>query len=99
MARPGGRCARANKPPRPLRGRGWGEGSSLVGDAGDENMMQNQVVVVTGAARGIGRYIAHTFAEAGANLVVADIDSLDNVSRELRKLEAEALAVNTNVRD
>lgn len=62
-------------------------------------MMQGQVVVVTGAARGIGRWIAHTYAKAGASLVVADIESLDNVARELREMESEALAVNTDVRD
>jgi len=62
-------------------------------------MLQNQVVIVTGAARGIGRYIAHTFGRAGANLVVADIDSLDNVARELREMEADVLAVAADVRN
>jgi len=62
-------------------------------------MLQNQVVIVTGAARGIGRYIAHTFARAGANLVVADIDSLDNVAHELREMEADVLAVPADVRN
>jgi len=62
-------------------------------------MLQNQVVVVTGAARGIGRYIAHTFGRAGANLVVADIDSLDNVARELREMEADVLVVPADVRN
>lgn len=62
-------------------------------------MLQNQVVIVTGAARGIGRYIAHTFARAGASLVVADIDSLDNVARELREMEADVLAVPADVRN
>jgi len=62
-------------------------------------MLQNQVVIVTGAARGIGRYIAHTCARAGANLVVADIDSLDNVAHELREMEADVLAVPADVRN
>jgi NAD(P)-dependent dehydrogenase (short-subunit alcohol dehydrogenase family) len=35
--------------------------------------LNDQVVIVTGAARGIGRYIAHTFGRAGAKLVVATL--------------------------
>ena len=62
-------------------------------------MMQNKVVVVTGAARGIGRYITHTFAKAGAELVVSDIGSLDNVVREVREMEVEVLPVAADVRD
>ncbi len=61
--------------------------------------MEGQVVIVTGAAKGIGRYIAHTFAKAGANLVVADVDSLDKVSGEVREMEVDVLAVPTDVRD
>ncbi|WP_026425032.1 SDR family oxidoreductase [Actinokineospora inagensis] len=34
----------------------------------------NQLVVVTGAGRGIGRATAHAFADQGAEVVVADID-------------------------
>lgn len=62
-------------------------------------MMENQVVVVTGAARGIGRYITHSFARAGAHLVVADVGSLENVTREVREMEVEVLPVTTDVRD
>jgi len=62
-------------------------------------MMEGQVVIVTGAAKGIGRYITHTFAKAGANLVVTDIDSLDKVAGEVREMEAEVLAVPCDVRD
>jgi len=62
-------------------------------------MMESQVVIVTGAARGIGRYISHTFADAGANLVVADVGSLDNVVRELREKEVDVLPVAADVRD
>src|SRR2546429_6294510 len=62
-------------------------------------MLENQVVVVTGASKGIGRYIAHTFAQAGAKLVLADVDSLDNVVREVKEMEADVLPVKTDVRD
>ncbi|MVT64518.1 SDR family oxidoreductase [Bradyrhizobium pachyrhizi] len=48
---------------------------------------QGQTVVVTGAASGIGVVIAHHFADAGANLVLSDIDEkrlgavADDISR------------------
>src|SRR5438105_12840434 len=34
----------------------------------------DRVVIVTGAAQGLGREYAHAFAEAGATVVVADLD-------------------------
>jgi 3-oxoacyl-[acyl-carrier protein] reductase len=37
--------------------------------------LHNKVVVITGAAHGIGRAYARRFAEEGAQVVVADIDS------------------------
>jgi NAD(P)-dependent dehydrogenase (short-subunit alcohol dehydrogenase family) len=63
--------------------------------------MQGKTVIVTGAAMGIGRFIAHTFAKDGANVVIGDIEDegLATVSAELRGLGAEALAQKTNVRD
>ncbi len=60
-------------------------------------MLENQVVVVTGSARGIGRYIAHTFAKEGAHLAVADIEPLDKVAGELKEMEADVLAVSADV--
>jgi 3-oxoacyl-[acyl-carrier protein] reductase len=37
--------------------------------------LQNKVIVITGAAHGIGKAYARRFAEEGARVVVADIDS------------------------
>lgn len=63
--------------------------------------MHSKLVIVTGAAKGIGRYAAHTLAKAGAKLVLADTDAerLVKTSGEIQKLGAEALAVPTDVRD
>lgn len=46
---------------------------------------KGQTVVVTGAASGIGAVIAQHFAEAGANLVVSDVDEerLGKVAEEI----------------
>jgi 3-hydroxybutyrate dehydrogenase len=37
--------------------------------------LENRVAVITGAARGIGKEIAQTFARAGATVVIADRDA------------------------
>src|ERR1700761_6719367 len=39
-----------------------------------QNRFAGQVVVVTGAAKGIGAVIAQHFAEQGSRLVIADVD-------------------------
>lgn len=58
-----------------------------------------KVAIITGSARGIGRYVARTFGEAGARVVVADVSPLDNVMEDLKDTGAEALAVPADVRD
>lgn len=37
-------------------------------------ILRNKVAIVTGAAHGIGRAIADRFAEAGANVIIADLE-------------------------
>jgi len=58
---------------------------------------RERVFLITGAARGIGRYIAKSFADAGTKLAVVDIRPLDTVARELKEREAETLAITADV--
>ena len=63
--------------------------------------LQGRVAIVTGAAQGIGRAIAETLAEAGADIVVADLDparSKDTVAA-VEKVGRKALNVKVNVAD
>ncbi|WP_455377705.1 3-oxoacyl-[acyl-carrier-protein] reductase [Petrachloros mirabilis] len=63
--------------------------------------LQGRVAIVTGAAQGIGRAIAEKLAEAGADIVVADLDparSKDTVAA-VEKLGRKALNVKVNVAD
>ncbi len=59
----------------------------------------DQVVVVTGASRGIGRAIALVFAQAGARLALVSrtADALEAVAVEVRAVGAEALVLPTDV--
>src|SRR3970040_1086441 len=69
--------------------------------SGEGKRMQGRVVIVTGAAKGIGRHAAHTLVKAGARVVLADTDveRMRKTFNELQALKAEALAVTTDVRD
>lgn len=62
-------------------------------------MNTKQVVLVTGASRGIGRSVALAFAERGAKLVLAarNPDRLTQVEREVREIGADVLAVPADV--
>jgi NAD(P)-dependent dehydrogenase (short-subunit alcohol dehydrogenase family) len=57
--------------------------------------------VVTGAARGLGKYMSEALALYGSNIVVADIDIniAEKTARELRKNNIEAIAIKMDVRD
>lgn len=56
-----------------------------------ERRFENSVVMITGAAGGFGAAAAHRFAEAGATLVLSDIekDGLQVVGRELDAIGAD----------
>ena len=58
-----------------------------------------KVAVVTGAAQGIGRSIAHRLARDGFALTVVDINAkaLDEVKRELEDLGTETLALTADL--
>jgi len=63
--------------------------------------LQGRVAIVTGAAQGIGRAIAESLAQAGADIAVADLDpgrSVETVGA-VEKLGRKALNVKVNVAD
>ncbi len=61
--------------------------------------LSGKLAIVTGAGRGIGAAIAETFARAGADLVIADIneDSARKVAERTEHIGRKALAVKTDV--
>jgi NAD(P)-dependent dehydrogenase (short-subunit alcohol dehydrogenase family) len=63
-------------------------------------MLKDQVTLITGGAKGIGRRIALTYADEGARVVVADVDRdrLRHTERELRGKVEHVLAVEVDVR-
>jgi NAD(P)-dependent dehydrogenase (short-subunit alcohol dehydrogenase family) len=63
-------------------------------------MLHGKVIVITGGAKGIGRYAAHTIAQAGGTVILVDIDTqrLYQTSAELHDLKCEVLAVCADVR-
>lgn len=65
------------------------------------NRMQGKVVVVTGAAKGMGRSHALLMASEGARLVVADVDEVGvaAVVRDISDAGGTAMAVTLNVTD
>src|SRR5436309_807862 len=65
------------------------------------SLLTNKTVIITGAAKGIGRGIAIEMAREGADVVVADIDEEESQKTIdlIRGLEGSCLAVPTDVRD
>lgn len=64
-------------------------------------MFQNQVVIVTGAARGIGAATAKLFAQQGAQVVINDLDAtvLEATAKEIEAAGGTVLAVAGSVTD
>jgi NAD(P)-dependent dehydrogenase (short-subunit alcohol dehydrogenase family) len=69
------------------------------GEGGDMRDVAGKVAVITGAASGIGRGMAESFADAGMKIVLADIeqDALAKTTEALRGAGADAHAVVTDV--
>lgn len=65
------------------------------------NDLQDKIVIITGAARGIGRGIAKAMAREGASIVVADIDPspFEDVRADLEQFGGQVLLVPCDVRD
>src|SRR5258705_10463113 len=62
--------------------------------------LKDKVVIVTGGGHGIGRAYCHGFAEAGAKVIVADIDApaAEQVAGEvIQQFDGKALAAKTDV--
>ena len=58
-----------------------------------------KVALVTGSGRGIGKAIAMTFARAGADIVVVDMDlpSAERTAKEISALGRKAVAFKVDV--
>jgi 3-oxoacyl-[acyl-carrier protein] reductase len=64
------------------------------------NLLDDRVAVITGGARGIGLQIAHTYARAGAAVVIADIDAeagAAGAAAVASEHGTDALAIGTDV--
>ena len=46
-------------------------------------LLEDKVAVITGCAGGVGRATAHRFSEAGAKLILADIQDATELAREV----------------
>ena len=67
----------------------------------DAFRLDGKVAIVTGAGRGIGASIARTFADAGADIVLAarTKEQLDEVAADVRAAGREALVIPADVNE
>lgn len=59
--------------------------------------LEGRVVIVTGAARGLGRDYARYFANDGANVVLADVKNTEAAAAEAAKAGPRCIGVDTDV--
>ncbi len=62
-------------------------------------MLNGKVVIVTGGAKGIGRYAANVYADAGARISIWDIALEENSTKELEAKGVEVLPLQVDVRN
>ena len=62
--------------------------------------LTGKVAIITGAARGIGRVLAQGLAQAGAKVVIGDINQVgaEQTVQLLQEAGGEAIAIETDVR-
>ena len=60
--------------------------------------LEGRAALITGGRRGIGKAIALVFAQAGADIAVADIENADDAVQEIRNLGRRSLAIRVDVR-
>jgi 3-hydroxy acid dehydrogenase / malonic semialdehyde reductase len=63
--------------------------------------IQNQIVLITGASSGIGAACAKTFAQAGANLIIAArrLDRLETLAKQLQSFNVQVYPLQLDVCD
>jgi NAD(P)-dependent dehydrogenase (short-subunit alcohol dehydrogenase family) len=61
--------------------------------------VRGKVILITGAARGIGREFATAFAAAGASILVADINDCSETLDLVRREQGQGIAVTMDVTD
>jgi NAD(P)-dependent dehydrogenase (short-subunit alcohol dehydrogenase family) len=69
----------------------------FVGKEGEQMRLKNKVVIITGAAQGIGAAFAIGFAKEGAKIVIGDIADGGNTVNLVKKEGGEAIYVKTDV--